>query len=82
MSTVIMEIVQHIEYVPFGEVFIEERNTVWNTPYLFNAIFNGPSYVNVFTYYGGTEYKYTKMWHYYLLVKNQMRRQDCIIIYI
>ena len=31
------EIVQHIEYVPFGEVFIEERNDVWNTPYLFNA---------------------------------------------
>ena len=31
------EVVQHIEYVPFGEVFIEERNSVWNTPYLFNA---------------------------------------------
>ena len=31
------EVVQHIEYVPFGEVFIEERNGVWNTPYLFNA---------------------------------------------
>ena len=31
------EVVQHIEYVPFGEVFIEERNDVWNTPYLFNA---------------------------------------------
>ena len=29
--------VQHIGYVPFGEVFIEERNNVWNTPYLFNA---------------------------------------------
>ena len=29
MSTVIMEIVQHIEYVPFGEVFIEERNNIW-----------------------------------------------------
>ena len=29
--------VQHIEYVPFGEVFIEERNSIWNTPYLFNA---------------------------------------------
>ena len=28
---------QHIEYVPFGEVFIEERNNTWNTPYLFNA---------------------------------------------
>jgi hypothetical protein len=23
--------------VPFGEVFIEERNKKWNTPYLFNA---------------------------------------------
>ena len=31
------EVVQYIEYVPFGEVFIEERNNVWNTPYLFNA---------------------------------------------
>ena len=31
------EVVQRIEYVPFGEVFIEERNDVWNTPYLFNA---------------------------------------------
>ncbi|MFV0530086.1 MAG: RHS repeat-associated core domain-containing protein [Flavobacteriales bacterium] len=31
------EVVQHVEYVPFGEVFIEERNNVWNTPYLFNA---------------------------------------------
>ena len=28
---------QHIEYVPFGEVFIEERNNTWNTPCLFNA---------------------------------------------
>ena len=31
------EVSQHIEYVPFGEVFIEERNNTWNTPYLFNA---------------------------------------------
>jgi RHS repeat-associated protein len=31
------DIVQHVEYVPFGEVFIEERNNTWNTPYLFNA---------------------------------------------
>ena len=22
---------QHVEYVPFGEVFIEERNNTWNT---------------------------------------------------
>jgi RHS repeat-associated protein len=31
------EVVQHVEYVPFGEVFIEERNNTWNTLYLFNA---------------------------------------------
>lgn len=31
------DLVQHIEYVPFGEVFIEERNSTWNTPYKFNA---------------------------------------------
>lgn len=31
------EVSQHIEYVPFGEVFIEERNNIWNTPYLFNG---------------------------------------------
>ncbi|MFV0531045.1 MAG: RHS repeat domain-containing protein [Flavobacteriales bacterium] len=31
------EVVQHVEYVPFGEVFLEERNNTWNTPYLFNA---------------------------------------------
>ena len=31
------EVSLHIEYVPFGEVFIEERNNTWNTPYLFNA---------------------------------------------
>ncbi|MEH2875017.1 RHS repeat-associated core domain-containing protein [Segatella copri] len=31
------EVVQSIEYVPFGEVFVEERNNIWNTPYLFNA---------------------------------------------
>jgi hypothetical protein len=31
------EIVQHVEYVPLGEVFIEERNNTWNTPYPFNA---------------------------------------------
>ena len=31
------ETVQHIEYVSFGEVFIEEHNNKWNTPYLFNA---------------------------------------------
>ena len=31
------EVSQHIEYVPLGEVFIEEHNNTWNTPYLFNA---------------------------------------------
>jgi RHS repeat-associated protein len=31
------DLVQHVEYTPFGEVFIEERNNTWNTPYLFNA---------------------------------------------
>ena len=30
-------VTQHVQYVPFGEVFIEERNITWNTPYLFNA---------------------------------------------
>ncbi|MFV0506788.1 MAG: RHS repeat domain-containing protein, partial [Bacteroidales bacterium] len=31
------EVVQHIEYVSFGEVFLEERNNTWNTPFLFNG---------------------------------------------
>ena len=31
------EVAQHVEYLPFGEVFLEERNDSWNTPYLFNA---------------------------------------------
>lgn len=30
-------ITQHVAYIPYGEVFVEERNGVWNTPYLFNA---------------------------------------------
>ena len=32
-------LVQHIQYVPFGEVFVEERASAssWRTPYLFNA---------------------------------------------
>ena len=48
------EVMQHIEYVPFGEVFIEELeltrksatagkancNNIWNTPYLFNDCAN------------------------------------------
>jgi len=28
--------IQHLEYLPFGELFIEERTT-WNTPYKFSA---------------------------------------------
>ena len=28
---------QNVVYIPFGEVFVEERNGKWNTPYLFNA---------------------------------------------
>jgi RHS repeat-associated protein len=31
------EVVQHVEYVPFGEVFLEEKNSKWNTPYLFTS---------------------------------------------
>jgi len=31
------EVTQHVAYIPYCEVFIEERNGVWNTPYLFNA---------------------------------------------
>ena len=31
------EIAQHVEYVPFGEVFLEEKNNKWNSPYLFNG---------------------------------------------
>ncbi len=30
-------ITQNVVYIPFGEVFVEERNGNWNTPYLFNA---------------------------------------------
>jgi RHS repeat-associated protein len=30
-------ITQHVEYIPFGEVFVEERNEKWNTPYKFNG---------------------------------------------
>ena len=29
-------VAQHVEYVPFGEVFLEEHNNTWQTPYLFN----------------------------------------------
>ncbi len=30
-------IAQHIEYIPYGEVFVEERNNSFSTNYLFNA---------------------------------------------
>jgi RHS repeat-associated protein len=30
-------VAQHIEYIPFGEVFVEERNNSWKTPYKFNG---------------------------------------------
>jgi len=30
-------LVQHLEYIPFGEVFIEERNSTCSTPYKFNG---------------------------------------------
>jgi RHS repeat-associated protein len=30
-------ITQHVEYIPFGEVFVEEKNDKWNTPYKFNG---------------------------------------------
>jgi len=31
------QMVQHLEYVPFGEVFLDERTTTYDTPYKFNA---------------------------------------------
>lgn len=31
------DLAQHIEYIPFGEVFVEERNNSWSTPYKFNG---------------------------------------------
>ncbi len=30
-------VVQSVAYIPYGEVFVEERNGAWNTPYLFNS---------------------------------------------
>ena len=30
-------IAQRIEYLPYGEVFLEQNNTNWNTPYKFNG---------------------------------------------
>lgn len=31
------EITQSVAYIPYGEVFVEERNGNWTSPYLFNA---------------------------------------------
>jgi len=28
---------QSVTYIPYGEIFVEERNGAWNSPYLFNA---------------------------------------------
>ena len=28
---------QSVTYIPYGEVFVEERNGAWNSPYLFNS---------------------------------------------
>ena len=30
-------ILQSVTYIPYGEVFVEERNGAWNLPYLFNS---------------------------------------------
>ena len=49
------EVSQHIEYVSFGEVFIEERNNTWNTSYLFN--FNAKEFdEGTGMYYYGARY--------------------------
>ena len=31
------EVTQNVAYIPYGEVFVEQQNGTWNTPYLFNA---------------------------------------------
>lgn len=31
------EVTQRIEYLPYGEVFLEQNNTNWNTPYKFSG---------------------------------------------
>ena len=28
---------QHLQYLPFGENFVDQRNTTWATPYTFSA---------------------------------------------
>jgi len=31
------EVTQHVAYIPYGEIFVEQRNGSWSSPYLFNA---------------------------------------------
>jgi len=31
------EVTQHVAYIPYGEIFVEQRNGSWASPYLFNA---------------------------------------------
>jgi len=31
------EVTQNIAYIPYGEIFVEQRNGTWSSPYLFNA---------------------------------------------
>ena len=31
------EVTQNVAYIPYGEVFVEQRNGTWSSPYLFNA---------------------------------------------
>ena len=31
------KISQSVTYIPYGEIFVEERNGAWNSPYLFNS---------------------------------------------
>ncbi|MDR1876024.1 MAG: RHS repeat-associated core domain-containing protein [Flavobacteriaceae bacterium] len=37
VTTRLGKVSQHVEYIPFGEVFLEEKNDKWNTPYKFNS---------------------------------------------
>lgn len=37
MSNRIGIVIQRMEYLPYGEVFLEQNNTNWNTPYKFNG---------------------------------------------
>ncbi|MDR1876288.1 MAG: N-acetylmuramoyl-L-alanine amidase [Flavobacteriaceae bacterium] len=37
VTTRLGKVSQHVEYIPFGEVFLEEKNDKWNSPYKFNS---------------------------------------------